>query len=395
MTVDSYNISFTILTNDLCNLIQPKAVLTTSLDFCGATRVILAQKNQPKLIAIEDDDDFLIQVGRFLAESYMIINKNFSLIKEEPVRQLSKKFLLENFPNGLDLVIIPQNLFTQSDIIKILVHSLNKNGLIVSIFSAQDQLDLNKITEVDLGCVIEKCKFYDDQIVFMAKSADLVQSAKKLTRRAVRKFYSQAGQDRFVYEKFFEQLGDSYQGTFVEIGAHDGINHSNTLFYERELGWQGICVEPRASAFKLLAKNRKCACLQACIAAKNQTRTFLEVEGFAEELSGLVDTYEPGHRARIDLENLQHGGHCQTVQIDCIDFNTLCQRYNLKTIDFLSIDTEGCELEILRNIDFAKITIKVIAVENNYRNPEIRSIMERNGFRFVTQLSSDDIYYRR
>lgn len=397
--IDNYNTSFAILTSDLCKLIKPKTVLATSLDFCGSTKIILTQKNSPKLIAIEDNYDFLIQVGRTLAESYTNSYKNFRLIEEEPIKQISAKFLSESFPKGLDLALIQQSLLAKPDIIKNLLNSLTPTGLALIIINDPDSydLDLNKIVElvVEFGCVIEKSKFYNDQIVLISKSVDVVQSAKKLAHRSARKFYSQVGQDRLVYTKFFEQLGDHYPGIFVEIGAHDGVNHSNTLFFERELGWQGVCVEPRTAAFKLLTQNRKCACLQACITSKNEWRTFLEVEGFAAELSGLVDTYEPGHRERIDLEISQNGGQYHTVQVDCVDFNTLCQRYNLKTIDFMSIDTEGCELEILRNIDFAKINIKVIAIENNYRNPEIRSIMERNSFEFVKQLSSDDIYCKK
>lgn len=394
--IENYNLSFAILTSDLCKLIKPKTVLATSLDFCGSTKIILTQKNSPKLVAIEDNYDFLIQVGRTLAESYTKNYKNFRLIEEEPIKQISAKFLSENFSSGLDLVIAQQSLLAELDIIKNLINSLTPIGIVLIIVSdsVQFNLDLNKIVglAIESGCVVEKSKFYTDQILLISKSTGLVQSAKKLVLRATRKFYSQVGQDRLAYTKFFEQLGDNYRGTFVEIGAHDGVNHSNTLFFERELGWKGVCIEPRTSAFKLLTQNRKCDCLQACITAKNEKRTFLEVEGFAAELSGLVDTYEPGHRDRIDLEISQNGGQYRTIEVDCINFNTLCQRYNLKTIDFMSIDTEGCELEILRNIDFSKIKIKVIVIENNYRNPEIKAIMERNGFVFVDQLSTDDIY---
>ncbi|HLB94298.1 MAG TPA: FkbM family methyltransferase [Candidatus Babeliales bacterium] len=395
-SVNDYNFSFAILTNNLCELIKPKAILTTSLDFCGSTKIILTQKNSPKLVAIEDNYDFLIQVGRSLGESYANSYKRFCLIEEEPLKQISAKFLSENFPRGLDLVIAQRILLTKPDIIKNLLASLKPAGLALIIVNDPDNcsLDLNKVTElaVGLGYTIQRAKFYNDQIILISKSVSLIQAAKTLVHRAARKFYSQVGQDRWVYTKFFEQLGDNYRGTFVEIGAHDGVTHSNTLFFERELGWRGVCVEPRASAFKSLTQNRKCDCLQACITAKNEKRMFLEVEGFAAELSGLVDTYEPGHRNRIDLEISQNGGQYRTIEVDCIDFNTLCQRYNLKAIDFMSIDTEGCELEILRNIDFSKIEIKVIAIENNYRNPEIRAIMERNGFVSVGQLSTDDIY---
>lgn len=392
---DRYNQSFAILVNDLCKLIKPKTVLTTSLDFCGSTKVILAQNNKLKFIAIEEDYDFLLQVGRSLAKSYMATYSNFRLIEEESTKQITSKFLTDNFSDGLDFAIIQNNLVSAPETMTILLNSLTQGGLALVIFNGQDNfLDLNNIFADNSNYYMKKCRFYDDQIVLISKSASIIQSAEKLALRSLRKFYSQVGQDRFVYTKFFEQLGDNYQGTFVEIGAHDGITHSNSLFFEKELGWRGVCIEPRASAFNLLIKNRKCDCLKACIAANNGKKLFLEVEGYAAELSGLVDLYDPKHRERIDREIAQYGGKSKIVEVDCIDFSTLCQRYGLKTIDFMSIDTEGCELEILRNIDFSKIEIKVIAVENNYGSSEIQALMKANGFVFLGKLSNDEIYLK-
>src|SRR5262249_56743026 len=58
--------------------------------------------------------------------------------------------------------------------------------------------------------------------------------------------FSQLGQDIFVYNTFFRERRT--KGYFVDIGAYDGVTFSNSLFFERHLGWQGVCIEPLPSA---------------------------------------------------------------------------------------------------------------------------------------------------
>jgi hypothetical protein len=70
----------------------------------------------------------------------------------------------------------------------------------------------------------------------------------------------------------------------------------------------------------------------------------------------------------------------------------LLSKYNLYNIDFLSIDVEGGEIEILKKIDFSKFKIKYISVENNYNNYQIKQVLEKANFTFVNRLIIDDVY---
>jgi hypothetical protein len=70
-------------------------------------------------------------------------------------------------------------------------------------------------------------------------------------------FKSQIGQDHYYYEHFYKP---GMKGTFLDIGASDGISMSNTHMFEKELGWDGICIEPSRLAFEKLVKNRSCIC---------------------------------------------------------------------------------------------------------------------------------------
>lgn len=205
-------------------------------------------------------------------------------------------------------------------------------------------------------------------------------------------FVSQFKQDQFVYENFFK---NKTNGFFLDIGASDGIEYSNTYFFEKELGWKGICVEPRDQAFKDLTNNRDCICIKGCISEQEGTAQFLEVLGYAELLSGVYDKYDPRHVARINSELVSHGGSKRIIEVKCYNINKILHEHGVTHIDYLSLDTEGGELEILKSIDFETITVDVIDVENNYNDPSMRRFLEDKGYKLVKRIVCDELYVRK
>lgn len=204
-------------------------------------------------------------------------------------------------------------------------------------------------------------------------------------------YYSQYGQDKFINEQF---INNKKNGFFVDIGAHDGQTYSNTYFFEKKLDWHGICFEPLPKPFQELSKCRSNSiCLNACVSSTEGNIEFIEVEGYSEMLSGIVGTYHPLHLARLKREITQYGGNYRIIKIPSIRFNDTMTAYNISKIDFLSIDTEGSELEILKSINFETVIINIIAVENNYQVKEIRLLLESKGYRFVIH-RGDEIYVR-
>lgn len=203
------------------------------------------------------------------------------------------------------------------------------------------------------------------------------------------KFYSQSGQDRFCYNNFFK---NKKTGFFIEIGADDGLDRSNTIFFEK-LGWDGLCVEASPSRFRKLKENRKCYCENYAITNSKGKMEFLDISGYGKGLSGLIDKYDPRHIKRIEseLKNPKNMGS-QVVNVDCNTITNLLNKYNIKHIDFCSIDTEGNELEILKTIDFKKYQFDIFTIENNYKEPYIKSFLTDKGFTFVGKVGADEIY---
>ena len=205
-------------------------------------------------------------------------------------------------------------------------------------------------------------------------------------------YRSQVGQDRFINEQFFQGRRD---GVFVDIGAYDGVLFSNSCYFERNLGWTGLCVEPNPAVFARLVKNRACRCANVCVADFNGTAKFLQFAD-AEMFSGLAHSFSPREKQRIETEVLAGGGRQQELEVPCVAATDLFREHGLSRIDYLSIDTEGMDFTILKVIDLARFDIDVISIENNdfALGYQIMDYLDQRGYDLVGVVG-DEIYRRR
>jgi FkbM family methyltransferase len=205
-------------------------------------------------------------------------------------------------------------------------------------------------------------------------------------------YYSQVGQDKFLNETIFK---NKKHGKFLDIGAHDGVTFSNTCFFEKELEWSGICVEPNPTIFDKLIKNRSCICMNNCVSMSDLELDFTVISGYSEMLSGITENYDPRHIARIRREVMAHGGNIQSIKIKSETITSLCDKNNIHEFDFCTIDVEGSELSIVKSIDFSKVNIKYFIVENNYGTTDVQQFLEANGHKKIASVDSDDVYERQ
>ena len=192
-------------------------------------------------------------------------------------------------------------------------------------------------------------------------------------------YNSQIGQDKWVHSV----LGDKKTGYFVELGACDGLICSNTLFFEKNLNWNGICIEPNDLYFGDLHKNRKCNISNDLIYSSEGEKLNFSSCG---TVSGIID------------ENI--GPFTKKDTYVSKKSNTLKNVFDFfdapKIIDYLSLDVEGQEYNILKTFPFDKYTFRCITVEHNAphigtkQQMLIREILEKNGYTFVK--GNDDIH---
>ncbi len=198
-------------------------------------------------------------------------------------------------------------------------------------------------------------------------------------------YKSQYGQDRYLNEIFFH---DKRDGVFVDIGANDGLSHSNTWFYEKNLGWKGICIEPSPTTYQELVKKRSSICINGAITPEEGKVIFRDMKGDASKLSGIESEYDPRQIKKWRLNKREH----ELVEVDGYRLNDILEKHTLYYIDFLSLDTEGGELEILNSIDFDRFYIHTMTVENNYDSKEFREFLESKGFNYLRNYWKDEVY---
>lgn len=207
-------------------------------------------------------------------------------------------------------------------------------------------------------------------------------------------YYSQLGQDKFLNEEIFH---GKQHGIFIDVGAHDGISYSNTYYFEKELGWRGVCIEPHPKNFDLLSKNRTASCYQVCAGNGIGTTHFLEVDGAPEMLSGIYDFYDPQHLARIQKEIVMNGGSSELILMPLRTISSILEEEKLFEIDFISIDVEGGELAVLEGIDFDKFHIKYILIENN-QYPDffdnVKSYLNTQGYSHLCSIKHDELFMK-
>jgi len=201
--------------------------------------------------------------------------------------------------------------------------------------------------------------------------------------------HGQYGQDQVAYEL----LGKPKSGTFLDIGANDGVNFSNSLLFE-EKEWVGICVEPHPVIFKSLQKDRTCHLENACISDKDGTVNFLVVNGASNMLSGINDFLDDRHRERIQSDIAANGGSTELIPIAALSPSSLLKKYGFTSIDFLSIDTEGCELEILKSFNLKETAPRVISVENGSRSNSLFKYLTTQGYKLARCVGCDELYIR-
>jgi FkbM family methyltransferase len=205
-------------------------------------------------------------------------------------------------------------------------------------------------------------------------------------------YASQFGQDRFLDRVVFRGYR---HGFFVDVGAHDGEAFSNTLVFEREREWRGLCIEPNPTVFARLQRVRRAECLQCCVAAAAGETAFLQIEGQSEMLSGMISAYSTEHRERITSESRKDGSTARVIPVPTWPLSAILEERRITEVHFLSVDTEGGESEVLRSIDYDRVLIHAITVENNYGDKRVSHDLTGRSFVPLIRLGVDTVFVNR
>lgn len=195
-------------------------------------------------------------------------------------------------------------------------------------------------------------------------------------------FYSQHFQDVFIFRNLINQ--PDKKGIFVEIGGYDGINHSNSKFFEDNLNFTGMLIEPNPSIFEQMIKNRpNCNCSNYAI-SKHVGKIDFSIPDTISAMGGITDTTPWGSEFKLN-----------SISVDSIPFNEILNKNVYDYIDIMFIDVEGGELDVLETMDWT-ISIYIICIELDNQQPKkdsaCRKIMIDNGFVLECKLQLNEVW---
>lgn len=198
------------------------------------------------------------------------------------------------------------------------------------------------------------------------------------------KYVSQYKQDKYLNEIIFK---NKYNGTFVDVGAYDGLTISNTYIFEKYYNWKGICIEANPDVIPKLKENRNSIVVNKGVSDKKEIKKFNKIAGIHSMMSGFIEDYH-----HIQMPLIQKKINNQILDIECLSLMEILNEHNILDIDLLSIDVEGSEYKILKSLDFDKVNIKVIISENNYEDIELRNFLHMKNYTFIKRLMIDDVF---
>ena len=187
---------------------------------------------------------------------------------------------------------------------------------------------------------------------------------------------SQLGEDKFMLGRFNGLCGGSY----MELGALDGVRYSNTHVFNKEFNWKGVLIEISPREFANLKKNRpnEIAVVNAAVCNRRQKLHFVQAPDNA--VSGVYEFATEDYRNRWwkflkDPKELP--------EIECLPMQDILDKHapGVSFFDVLSLDVEGAEISVLNSIDFSitAFGMMVIEVRPSYA-PDVRALLFKHGY---------------
>ena len=261
----------------------------------------------------------------------------------------------------------------------------NNNKKNINFFKVSSYVNKNNL---DHGSILKQAY---DQKMFVGENKNLLKNFIEHFSK-ITEIKSQLYQD--VFASFI--IDKNFNKTFLEFGATDGIDLSNTYVLEKNFGWNGSLSEPSPQWHKNLKNNRpNCNIITKCIWSKSG-----EVLDFFESDVGVLSTiseYKESDKVSIPGNTIERVRSGKLVKVETISLNDVIHKsFNSVAPSYISIDTEGSEYEILRFFNFKKFRPVVFTIEHNFTEIEnkIDGLMFENDYvRIFKEFTAFDAWY--
>lgn len=199
------------------------------------------------------------------------------------------------------------------------------------------------------------------------------------------KYFAQFGEDRILDAIFHHRS----EGHCVEVGANDGISGSMTYHFEL-IGWNCLLVEPIPDLARKISEKRKCIVKNFAASSSEGEATFYVADA-DESLSSLTLSGDQKKRIR------DQGSGVREIRVTKRTLDRILKEADVSRIDFITIDVEGHELEVLRGFTVDVFQPRIIIVEDNSNQVDNRILthLEDRGYVFIRRTGVNDWYARQ
>lgn len=200
-------------------------------------------------------------------------------------------------------------------------------------------------------------------------------------------FYGQDGEDKYIKSLF----PSMYVGTCVDVGAYDGVSLSNTLYFEQR-GWRCLCIEPIDEAFEKCQMFRK-ESVKCCASDSDKEDQVFTVFYLNGNNTSAISSLRPDERLIQSHKHLID--RTQSYRVPVRSLTSLLDEHHFpEDIDFISIDTENTELDVLKGIDFMKYNIRLLVIEDNFNEPHCENYLKPFGYKKIHRIGVNDFFLK-
>jgi FkbM family methyltransferase len=219
--------------------------------------------------------------------------------------------------------------------------------------------------------------------------------AKKIIRRIKKIFYKESFGLFQLDIKLLPYLKNVRNGFFIEAGANNGLTVSNTLYFEKYLGWTGLLIEPIPELYEQCEKNRPgCITVNAALVSKDyKDKTILM------RYSNLMSLVSSAMKSpEKEQQHIETGCKIQNIStyslhVPVQTLTAILKKNKIKKVDFLCLDVEGYELSALQGLDFDYCRPTYILVEARFKD-EIINFLTLNSYQAVDHFNDYDILFK-
>ena len=170
-------------------------------------------------------------------------------------------------------------------------------------------------------------------------------------------------------------------GFYIECGAYDGVNQSNTWYFEKNLNWRGVLIEPNKKSFSELKKNRSSKNIFENVA--------LASENFIKRRKKI---YMTENNLNSKITNVKNAA--KTKEVTVTTLTNILKKHQVNNVNLFSLDVEGYEKEVLGGLDLKIFNIEYILIETNNFN-RINFILKNYNYTFIKKLSIHDYLFKK